>query len=503
MTATIGHSVGADCAVSPVLVAENARSALSVTLPQRRRMQFGQFMTPEPVARRLVSGLSTSREVIDLLDAGAGVGTLSAAAVEHLVRCRQPPKQINITAFEIDPTLSLAVGSTLRAAQRWAHDFGVEVTFEIRPEDFLIAVAEGRVLSRYSSAVLNPPYRKLRRDSELYSVLSCAGLESPNLYTAFWGAVVRLLVPGGEVAAITPRSFCNGTYFRTFRERLLRECAINSLTVYAARDEAFIDDEVLQETVITTLVKGRRQKDVVVTVAAGHEATVTKTVPFGEVVHADDSQAFIRLPVGDGAETLRRTLSALPCSLTELGLKVSTGRVVDFRARAFLRRDPQSGTVPLIYASHLRGGVTTWPLPNFKKFNAIAKTNASATLLVPDGPYVFVRRFSAKEERRRVVAALYEGTRGYPSVGIDNKVNYIHAGGSPLDPRVARGLCLFLNSTLVDEYFRQFNGHTQVNAGDLMSLKYPSESGLVELADAWRPGASQAQVDQAVHHLFQ
>lgn len=40
---------------------------------------------------------------------------------------------------------------------------------------------------------------------------------------------------------------------------------------------------------------------------------------------------------------------------------------------------------------------------------------------------------------------------------------------------------IFLNSTLVDLYFRQFNGHTQVNATDLRSFRYPNEEQLLRL----------------------
>lgn len=45
----------------------------------------------------------------------------------------------------------------------------------------------------------------------------------------------------------------------------------------------------------------------------------------------------------------------------------------------------------------------------------------------------------------------------------------------------AKGLAAFLNSTLVDGYFRQFNGHTQVNATDLRNLRYPTAAELVLL----------------------
>jgi adenine-specific DNA-methyltransferase len=43
---------------------------------------------------------------------------------------------------------------------------------------------------------------------------------------------------------------------------------------------------------------------------------------------------------------------------------------------------------------------------------------------------------------------------------------------------LAKGLAAVLNSTLADQYFRQFSGHTQVNAADLRSLRYPSEAKL-------------------------
>ncbi len=60
-------------------------------------------------------------------------------------------------------------------------------------------------------------------------------------------------------------------------------------------------------------------------------------------------------------------------------------------------------------------------------------------------------------------------------------MNYYHSNGAGLAPDLARGLSAFLNSSLVDAYFRQFNGHTQVNATDLRSLKYPSCAALEAL----------------------
>ena len=93
-----------------------------------------------------------------------------------------------------------------------------------------------------------------------------------------------------------------------------------------------------------------------------------------------------------------------------------------------------------------------------------------------------MKRFTAKEERRRVVAAVYDSAAVAPGpVAFENHLNYYHDGGCGLSLDLARGLAAFLNSTLVDSYFRQFNGHTQVNATDLRSLPYPPRDTLERL----------------------
>ena len=67
------------------------------------------------------------------------------------------------------------------------------------------------------------------------------------------------------------------------------------------------------------------------------------------------------------------------------------------------------------------------------------------------------------------------------ALGIENHLNYFHRDGAGLERDVARGLAMFLNSDEVDRFFRQFNGHTQVNATDLRSLRYPTLADLRSL----------------------
>jgi len=64
---------------------------------------------------------------------------------------------------------------------------------------------------------------------------------------------------------------------------------------------------------------------------------------------------------------------------------------------------------------------------------------------------------------------------------------------------LAKGLAAFLNSTVVDAYFRQFNGHTQVNATDLRSFNYPTRAQLERLGERISDlDLSQEQLDEIV-----
>jgi adenine-specific DNA-methyltransferase len=122
---------------------------------------------------------------------------------------------------------------------------------------------------------------------------------------------------------------------------------------------------------------------------------------------------------------------------------------------------------------------------------------------MPGGTYVLAKRFSSKEEKRRIVAAVFD-PEIVPAemVGFENHLNVFHADGAGIDPVLARGLAAFLNSTFVDAYFRQFSGHTQVNATDLRSLRYPSLAALRKLGATVAPGSAQQELDEAVESVL-
>jgi adenine-specific DNA-methyltransferase len=466
---------------------------------RQRKSKLGQFMTPPRVAEFMASLFEIpSKSAIRLLDAGAGQGALTAAFVERA----QVADRIAATAFEFDNQILPELRGNLAALRQ-----RTSAECELTECDFIEEAAKRICLgngTRFTHAILNPPYKKIGNDSKHRALLRAAGLETVNLYTGFVGLALELLEPTGELVAIIPRSFCNGPYYQPFRRFILRRAAIQHIHLFDARNKAFKDDGVLQENIIIKLVRGANQRAVTVSTSTDDSFAdyAEKQHAYARIVFPDDADQFIHIPTGDDEQILER--ASFCHSLVDLGLTVSTGPVVDFRLREDLCADPEAGTVPLLYPGHFNGAGLQWPKPGFKKPNAIRDTVATRKWLYPNGFYAVVRRFSSKEERRRIVANVIDPAR-LPSavIGIENHLNVFHSKRQPISEELAHGLSAYLNATAVDTYFRRFNGHTQVNATDLRAMRYPSREALIGLGE-WAMGRTsipQDEIDERVNAL--
>jgi adenine-specific DNA-methyltransferase len=469
---------------------ERRRLQAGARLPAERRSALGQFMTPSAVAGFMASLFHRMEGDVRLLDAGAGVGSLLAAFCAEALARASSPRSIHATAFELDPELGALLRLTAADCRKHAARSDVPLTQDIIEGDFIRAAVErldrGESAARtgsFTHALLNPPYKKLSSASPARAALRRVGIETSNLYTAFLGLTILLLEPDAELVAITPRSFCNGRYFRPFRRLLLAHMSLEKIHLIESRKAAFAGDRVLQETIIIHAVKRPQSKRIMVSWSSGvKDAEIRiRSVPRAAVVRPTDPESFIRVVPDAAGDQVARAIAALPCALDDLELAVSTGKVVDFRARQFLRQKPGKRTGPLVYPTHFDAGTVEWPKRG-KKPNGLVDAPETAELWMPAGTYVLVKRFSSKEERRRVVAAVFDPAKvPGKKVGFENHLNVFHRGGCGLPPALARGLSAFLNSTLVDSYFRQWSGHTQVNATDLRNLRYPSPDAIEKL----------------------
>lgn len=481
---------------------EQKRLSLSKSTEAAKKSQFGQFLTPERTAAFMASLFPDGTDDCRLLDAGAGIGSLSAAFLDRWRSGGFCFSRVTVDAFELDIALIDHLASTL---DRYNHtgDF----VANIRQEDFILAAVEsleGSLFSppieRYSHAILNPPYKKINSDSAHRLALRRVGIETVNLYSAFVALAVAQAAPGGQIVAIIPRSFCNGPYYRPFRDFILERAVVRHMHLFESRSKAFKDDKVLQENIIIRLERDGQQGPVTVTTSTDDTFAdlVTHKHLFDRIVFPDDPERFIHVPTSPEKNAIELS-EAIRCTLADLGIKVSTGPVVDFRLKEHLRDMPGEGTVPLLYPGHFSSTGTTWPIEGMKKPNAIERNADTEKWLYPSGFYCVVRRFSSKEEKRRIVASAVEpSTFGdVPVLGFENHLNLFHENKCGLPEALARGLAVFLNTTAVDENFRRFNGHTQVNATDLKLMKYPSRETLIELGEwAMQQGTlTQEQID--------
>ena len=157
-------------------------------------------------------------------------------------------------------------------------------------------------------------------------------------------------------------------------------------------------------------------------------------------------------------------------TLPSIGLKMKTGLTVDFRNRDMLRNCPEKESVPLFYSQHIKDGKVIFPIG---KENEYILTNQSG-LLQENTNYLFVKRFTAKEERRRLQCGIYLSKKysKYKMISTQNKINFI-TGLKSLSECMVYGLYVLFNSTLYDSYYRILNGSTQVNSTEINSMPVP------------------------------
>jgi adenine-specific DNA-methyltransferase len=472
------------------LAAEEQRRFDAGTLP-RTRKERGHFGTA-PVIADFMAGMFT--EIPEgprrILDPGAGVGTLSAAVCQRVLQ-QKNRRHLIFDLWENDPDLAPRLCATMEACKKSLKDAGHEMQFTILFGDFVLDHAQPSLFgeasgSQFDLVIMNPPYFKVRKESKYAQAMAHVVYGQPNIYAFFMAIAADLLRDGGEMVAITPRSYFNGPYFKRFRKWFFDRMTARQIHVFQLRTDAFREDEVLQENVILMAKKGAKAKDVLLTSSIGRDLHRVErhVLIYYRVIEDSSGDHLVRLATSELEQRIIEAVDRLPHRFRELPFKISTGPVVSFRSRAFLRRDRSEKTAPLLWLHNVRPFVTRFPPKNGKPMHIIV-SNESKRLLLPAKRYVLLKRFTAKEERRRLVAGIVESKDSYsPFLGLENHLNYVYRPTGELSTHEALGLATFFNSALVDRYFRAISGNTQVNAAEIRAMPFPSLDTIREIGQA-------------------
>ena len=448
------------------------------SVPKNVRKNYGQFFTNIETAKFMASLFcyDFSKPISNILDAGAGTGILSVAVIQNLLENGYTGR-IHVTCYETDNfVLPLLYENLDYITNRYPN-----VTYTIKEHNY---ITEQTLLSNtlpmnneggYDYIIGNPPYLKISKDAEEALAMPHVCYGAPNLYFLFWAMGIYNLKDNQELVYIIPRSWTSGAYFKKFRKYLFSKCVITDIHLFESRDKVFDGESVLQETMIVKVKKTTEIPDYI-------NITTSTTSEFSDVKHfktsyntvVSESQFVFLVTNEDGANVLR-TLNHFKQTLLDINLKMQTGIIVDFRTKEVLRDQLEEGAYPLLFSHHIKNGEVIWPL---NRKGEVIKTDKMSHLQ-ENGDYIIVKRFTSKEETRRLQCGIYlkQNYNNFKYISTQNKVNFIKCDS----PYIAYGLFVLLNSTLYDNYYRILNGSTQVNSTEINQMPMPDKTLIIEM----------------------
>ena len=356
----------------------------------------------------------------------------------------------------------------------------------------------------------NPPYGKTHLTGPQRQYFASSLYGHANTYSLFIHLGVELLKPDGVLGYVVPASMLSGLYFQNLRQYLAEYCRFRAIVQFDQREGIF--EAVLQEVMLLVLQRGQPTEPYTVRVATvQRESQLADWNTFSQLVQQVPSEAVLRqsggyrmihLPTCPGIDTIyaKYEKHGVPLTDASVGYVAKTGPIVWNRLKSHLRDEPVEDTLPLVWANNVSSYHFAAIGNRDRRFGYLLR-NERTTPLVTHGPCLLVQRTTAKEQRRRIVAAFplgWEHAAG--SFFVENHLNLVVPvkGVVPLPPEVVLAL---LNSRLFDFIFRTFNGNTQVSATELNVMRCAAPDALV--ADQMVKLVAQLQSAMAVSQLAQ
>lgn len=457
------------------------------TMPKKERKAYGQFFTSEDTAKFMANlyEIPQRNRRIRVLDAGAGSGILSCALLERLDQLEEI-LEIDLVCYENDPNILGLLKENLEYMKAHMHK---ELRFHIYTDNYITSqyldfnhlMGSNPNPSKYDLVIGNPPYRKIPKDAPEATAMPEICYGAPNLYFLFAAMGLFNLKEDGEMVYIIPRSWTSGAYFKRFRQYFLTEGTLEHIHLFVSRTKVFDKENVLQETMIIKVKKSRQRPDTVTITSSKsnhdfHEST-SLTVPYRLVVSGRDS--YVYLVTDEEEVNVLKRLHYWDHTLPDIGLKMKTGLTVDFRNRDLLRDEEEADAIPLFYAQHIKQGEVRFPV---HKEHEYVVTNQKG-LMQENKNYLFVKRFTAKEERRRLQCGIYLAKKypKYEKISTQNKINFIDGLLHEISECAVYGLYVLFNSSLYDSYYRILNGSTQVNSTEVNAMPVPDLDTIQEM----------------------
>ena len=508
--AEVAQSFGEAAAGLPMREALHWMTSIySALLPASVRGKLGAFYTPPALAARLFdqaeeAGLDWTRARI--LDPAAGGAVFLVEAIARIRAALGPcePKFLlsqiatRLCGIELDPRAA-RVGQ--RAIELALSDVAAKAG-RVCPQLIVAADSlEAEASPEFDLVIGNPPYGRTslsedRRDRFRRSLYGHA-----NLYGLFTDLALQWTRPGGIVAFLTPTSVLSGQYFRALRALLAEEAPPVTIDFVHARRGVF--EDVQQETMLAVYRKGGAAGRAQIHYLYVESATNVRIVRNGTVALPEWRSGPWLAPREPAHSRLIANAAAMPNRLADLGYRVATGPLVWNRFKSQLRDRPGPGrTHPLIWAEAVTTGGKFHFRAEKKNHSLFFALEAGDDWLLVRDAAVLVQRTTAKEQRRRLIAAELPAAfvEIHGGVLVENHLNMIVPTANPKVP--AAVLARLLNSDILDQLFRCMSGSVAVSAFELEALPMPPAKALAALAPLLGGAAPEKTIEDACVALY-
>ena len=479
-------------------------------LPSGLRGKLGAYYTPPALTHRLLDLASeagvdwrTCRTLDPACGGGAFLSPVAERIAEALVSCEPAIILQNLASrlsgFEIDPFsawmsqvfLEATVLDVCRAAnQRLPSMVKVCDSLNEHPQ------REG-----FDLVIGNPPYGRVKLTPDQRQRYKRGLYGHANLYGVFTDLALRFTRSGGHIAYVTPTSFLAGEYFKALR-RLLGESAPPAAIDFISERKGVFDD-VLQETLLAVYRRGGDPAAGLVNFITPRDGDDMSVTAAGSFALPRDPTAPWLVPREPRQAELVERMVKMPHRLRDYGYTVSTGPLVWNRLKEQLRDRPGKDRYPLIWGEAVTPDgrfVFRAEKRNHKPYFCVRSRDK---WLMTHEPCVLLQRTTAKEQRRRLIAAELPAAfvEKHGAVVVENHLNMIRPVTNKPVVSIAV-LTSLLNSEVLDQAFRCINGSVAVSAFELEALPLPPPAATRRLTTLFHRKAAPKAIEHEIERIF-
>jgi adenine-specific DNA-methyltransferase len=492
-------------------------AVFAALLPRDVRSRHGVFFTPPPLVERLLDLVTEAgfewehgRAIDPACGGGAFLAPIAARMISAMANAGSTPRKI------VDQIRSRIRGIELDPFSAWISQVFVEIAaFEVcrRARSRLPSlVTQANTLETsgpewdhsFDLVIGNPPYGRVSLHDSLRTKFSCSLYGHANLYGVFTHLATQMVAERGVIGFVTPTSFLGGQYFQKLRTLLIEKAP--PFAIDFVEDRTGVFEDVLQETCLATFQSGKRATRVSVHFLKSTLDSATYSIRnAGHYKCNGVVGAPWLLPRTSRHASLIDSAARLPWRLKNYGYSVSTGPLVWNRHKRQLADRITSRCYPLIWAESVRPDGAFEFRCERRNHRPFLKLNTGQEHLLTRGPCVLLQRTTAKEQLRRLIAAVMPSSFIVEHGGaiVENHLNIVrHRHPCDLIEAEARidlqAIAAVLNCRIVDDVFRCISGSVAVSAFELEELPLPDPGCMSDIQMLVGQGASRDQIEGRV-----